>query len=215
MNAPRHAQSGFTLLEVVVSLALLGLITATLMPSLRFGSKAWDTGHQRLEETARLRTIQDFLGRVLAEAQPIFLVGSDGEREIAFRGQAASLTLVAPMPPHLSLGAYHVLQLDVAKASEGKALIAHWDQFRDQTDDLGLSAGTRHVTLIAGIAGIEFSYFGVQNGNGRPEWSDSWADSSSLPQLIRMRVLFDRKSGREWPAMVFRPMSGGSAFVRT
>jgi len=67
---PATPESGFTLLELLVALALLALLTAGLAPSLRLGSHAWDAVDHEASEAAELQTTQDFLRRAISEGYP-------------------------------------------------------------------------------------------------------------------------------------------------
>ena len=51
-------QSGFTLLELLIGLALLGLILALMFGGLRLGIKSWDSGALASEEMARIRVFE-------------------------------------------------------------------------------------------------------------------------------------------------------------
>ncbi|MBL8254338.1 MAG: type II secretion system protein, partial [Candidatus Competibacter sp.] len=54
-------QSGFTLLELVVAITLVGLILVVLYSGLRLGLNGSDSGEQRAEATNRLRLAYEFL----------------------------------------------------------------------------------------------------------------------------------------------------------
>ena len=69
---PRHpVDQGFTLLELLVAITLLGLLMAALFGGLRLGARVWETGETRLDASARVQIVQDFLRQRLAEALPL------------------------------------------------------------------------------------------------------------------------------------------------
>ena len=60
MAAARGAhrgQAGFTLLELVVAITLMGLVLVMLYSGLRAGLNGWDSGEARAEATNRLRLV--------------------------------------------------------------------------------------------------------------------------------------------------------------
>ena len=59
---------GFTLVELLVVLALLGLVSVALIGALRFGLRAWDTGERRVEQLNRVQAVQAFLRRRIQQA---------------------------------------------------------------------------------------------------------------------------------------------------
>ncbi len=77
-RGPRHpVDQGFTLLELLVAITLLGLLMAALFGGLRLGARVWETGETRLDASARVQIVQDFLRQRLAEAAA---AGSGGAR---------------------------------------------------------------------------------------------------------------------------------------
>ncbi|MEE8085084.1 MAG: type II secretion system protein, partial [Alphaproteobacteria bacterium] len=47
--APQPPQAGFTLLELMVSLALVGLLTMVLTGGIRFGARVWEASQVQAE----------------------------------------------------------------------------------------------------------------------------------------------------------------------
>ncbi|MDH3594369.1 MAG: prepilin-type N-terminal cleavage/methylation domain-containing protein, partial [Rhodospirillales bacterium] len=64
----RPRSGGFTLVELLVALTLLGLIFVALFGGLRFGTRTWETGNQRSEAFAEVEVMQSLLRRQLAQA---------------------------------------------------------------------------------------------------------------------------------------------------
>ena len=55
------AQRGFTLLETIVALTLLGLMLAVLSGSIRFAGKSRDAAISKIDSIDNMRIAQDFL----------------------------------------------------------------------------------------------------------------------------------------------------------
>ena len=55
--------SGFTLLEVVVTMTILGFILLIIFGAFRLGLSAWDEGEQTREEYQRQRTATQLITR--------------------------------------------------------------------------------------------------------------------------------------------------------
>jgi general secretion pathway protein J len=69
--------AGFTLVELLATIALLSLLSMLLVGSLRFGLKAWDRGITHSDRIEHVMLTQDFLQRDVEDAYPYF---SNGER---------------------------------------------------------------------------------------------------------------------------------------
>ncbi len=83
--------SGFTLLELLISLTILALIFVTVLGAIQVGSKSWESGEQRAEENLRTRTLFDTLARELTMLYPLRAKNQDKD-VVAFRGNSDSLS---------------------------------------------------------------------------------------------------------------------------
>lgn len=200
-------EGGFTLLETIVALAILGLLALALAGALRLGGRAWDLNYQRLEDWRQIRAVQDLLRRTLTQAYP--LRPADDDR-VVFSGGADSLTVITPMPSHLALGAYDVVR--IAKARDD--LVAEWNRFDPETASLDLGPDSRRVVLLERVAGVRFDYFGSDQPGVRAAWTSDWRGRRALPELVRVQVRFADGAHRSWPEMLVHPMIDGQAIPR-
>ena len=97
----RHGQSqrthGFTLLELIVVLTILSLIMTAAFGSVRLGSRSFEAGVMRANETEQIRTSADFLRRQFAQLVPI-VHDIDADAEISFSGDREQMRFIAPAP---------------------------------------------------------------------------------------------------------------------
>src|SRR4051812_30386900 len=94
----RRAQSGFTLMEVVVATTLMAMLMAVLFTGLRLGASAWHKGQQKLDEKARASAGMDVLERQVAAAVPRVLAEVRDQKQVrfvAFRGDAKQVRFVS------------------------------------------------------------------------------------------------------------------------
>lgn len=202
-----RTDTGFTLLETIVALAILGLLSLALVGALRLGGRAWDHNYQRLDDWRQVRAVQDLLRRSLTQAYPARPREDD---RIAFLGAADSLTVITPMPSHLALGAYDLLRVSKIKDD----LVAEWDRFDPEAPSLEPGPDSRKVVLIEKVADVRFSYFGSDRPGVRPDWSGDWRSRHALPALVKLEVGFPDGSRRIWPDLLVRTMIDGQAVPR-
>lgn len=198
---------GFTLLELLIAITLLGLLMAGLLGSLRLGARAWETGAQRLESSARLITIQGFLRQRLTHAIPLFVPDPSGRESLVFTGGPEAMTLVTTLPDQLGAG-LHVVTLGLHPGDDGASHLGFaWRPLHLDPDGVPLptiEAGRRD--LIRDIAGLELGYFGARGRDPDAAWHEVWEDEQVLPTLIRLRIELAEGDRRRLPELIVRPM---------
>jgi len=197
--------AGFTLLELLVALLLLGLISTMALGGVRLGARTWETVTAKAEENGRAQMVRGFLVRELAQAVPVFFVDdSTGERRLAYVGDSQSLVFVAPLAPHFGLGGYQRLELSVVDDDPvaGSQLILKRRRFHrdDWPDAPGEEEDETHL-LLDGIAGVALAYR-ESDRDGTADWSDDWRGRDALPALVRLRVTFTDGRGADWPELL-------------
>jgi prepilin-type N-terminal cleavage/methylation domain-containing protein len=98
---------GFTLIEVVISLAIVGALLVITYGGLRVGLAAWRQGEERAEAHQHVRGIATVLARSIAAAYPYRIrAAEDAQPVIQFEGTEDDLsfvTLAAPFPLDASI----------------------------------------------------------------------------------------------------------------
>ena len=212
LNPPTPA--GFTLLEMLIGLTLLGVLLILIYSALNIGLRAWDTGDQRAGDASHQRIVQGFMRRELGQVFPIRWRGIP-ESRIAFEGASNELKFVTT----LNLGAairegglqwgHLYLADDPDAAPDGKrrrSLFLKRESFDLQAKDWSGLEGAKPTRLLAGVRDIEFSYFGAENDTAEPKWADKWDHPMRMPLLIKMSLKTDL--GRDLPVLVVAPKLG-------
>lgn len=207
------ADYGFTLLELLVGLALLAMLTAGLAPAMRLAGQAWDLVGRAAEEDESVQTAQGFLRHAMAEAYPAAFTDADGRRTLAFVGAADALAMVTPMPAYLGLGGLQIVRITVSEQSGRRDLVAGWTPLMAETAGLDLDGAARSVVLASGIEKLELRYYGREAASEPPQWFPTWEGHAGLPKLISLRVNFSLDSQQAWPDLLVRPMTDFGAMV--
>lgn len=205
---------GFTLLELLISLTLLGLIAAVLFGGLRFGLRAADTGNERLDRSRELLLAQSFLRRQLGQAMPLARGRDQGLETPWFDGGRDAIEFIAPMPAHLGLGGLYRVTLRTTGEPGSRRLTMVQRMFRPNDDDAPVATDGGITTLINGIERLRFAYYGAETLDERPQWRSEWTEMEALPALIRIQVTFPAGSGRHWPDLTVAPRIDGAAGCR-
>jgi general secretion pathway protein J len=95
-----RGQGGFTLLELLIALAIVAALVAIAFGGLRVAVAAWDQGQDRAEAHQHLRGVAVVLARALSAAYPYRApIGQAPEPVLLFRGDAGRLEFVTQTPP--------------------------------------------------------------------------------------------------------------------
>ena len=202
----RIDSAGFTLLEMLIGLTLLGVLLILIYSALNIGLRAWDTGDQRAGEASHQRIVQSFLRRELGQVFPIRWRGIP-ESRIAFEGGKKDIKFVTA----LNLGAsvkegglqWGHLYLADDTTPDGKrrqSLFLKRESFDLHAKDWSGLDDAKPTRLIEGVKEIEISYFGAENDTTDAKWADEWNLPLRVPLLVKISVKTDL--GRDVPDLV-------------
>ncbi|MDD5559773.1 prepilin-type N-terminal cleavage/methylation domain-containing protein [Candidatus Methylomirabilis sp.] len=118
-----HTVSGFTLLEVLISLTILALIFVAVLGAIQIGVKSWESGEARAEESQRTRALVDALARDLTTIYPLRVKELDKDVTV-FRGSSDSLTF-ATLPQSYGAEPFsHMIRMVTYAVESGRGLVA-------------------------------------------------------------------------------------------
>ncbi len=205
-SARKWRAGGFTLVELLVALVLLGFISVLMLGGLRFGARAWEAGDARIERIADVQVAQRFLRRQIAAARPLASRQDDQSSVIGFAGDGTRMRLIAPLPAHLALGGLYRVSLFVDEHDGRERLMLAWQLYQSEDDDGARPVEGQESVLVDDVAEVEFAYLRAAAEGGDTEWVDRWEGKRGLPVLVRVEISFDDDDGRTWPPLIVAPM---------
>jgi len=171
---------GFTLLELLVAMALLALLATTLTGSLRFGARSWDAAAERGRTWSEVAAVQDFLRNTLSQAQPL-PPRAGAEPPPGFEGDAGGLRLVAPLGERFGPPGLYRLELRIVPSAAGLGLRLSWRPLESEA-----GAGGQRL-LLEGFDRLAFAYRGAPAADGTPApWRNAWPAAEPPPHLLRL-----------------------------
>ncbi len=195
-------QAGFILVEALVAVTLLSLLSIVLARGLSFGIDAWVRGSAHSDQLSHTLAVQGLLRDVVGQAYPYFLSSDPTHPYVDFEGTRESLALLAPAPAAFGVAGRSRFRLSTTKRNGLSDLVMTSQAELAPAD--GPSA-IEKKTLLAGMASIEFTYFGTLRSENATRWHDRWTGQTALPQLLRVQVRFPEGDTRPWPDLVIAP----------
>jgi general secretion pathway protein J len=180
----RTGQAGFTLLEVLIAMALMGAILAFLATVTAQWLPNWDRGFARVQRNELLALgLERIVGDVAAAR--FIPVGRD-TRQISFDGMATSITFVRPVLAPRAEPALEIVRLAETNTSQGVTLVRARAPFAPivrGVNDRDQPAFADPVVLIRPPYRIVFSYAGPDR-----IWQETWRQSDQLPRAVRVTL---------------------------
>jgi prepilin-type N-terminal cleavage/methylation domain-containing protein len=200
VKSPRQhkgAEAGFTLLEILIVLVLLGLLAAVLSGALYLGVSARARIDKAANDQADLAAFQRIVTNQLSRTYPDWIkVGPN--QAIDFTGGPDHLAFLAPalMAQGQGLAEY---SLSVADRNGQNVLLL------SSTLSASGAPPAWQTSFASGLAGIKFAYFGPPRDGGSATWQNDWVMRTIPPELISIAVTFPRGDRRAWPVFVIHP----------
>ena len=196
----QNPQAGFTLLELLVAITLMGLLSVVLLGGLRFGARVWEVSDRHNLGGNEIRRAQMRLRHDIERAWPFFDTSDSARPQVRFEGGKDRLDFLAPAPSDLASGGYVEVHLVTVERDGVLRLL-----MRTRPELAGEGQPVREEILLSELSELKFSYFGADAVNGDPFWHESWKERTHLPALIRIEARFTPEDGRSWPDFSVAP----------
>ena len=186
-----RTSAGFTLLEMLVALAVFGFLLAGLSQTVRFGLTAW---RQDIRMSDR-KTDQEAVDRSLRSIVENLAPGDDTARPVD--GSADRLSGVTRL--RVPGSGLMPVRIEAGVVVSGNRLILRWRPYH-HAQSLGPEPEPQETELMSGVARLGIAYWQASG-----VWVSSWGEPD-LPSLVRFRVTFAGDGAPRWPDIVVAPL---------
>lgn len=184
----RSSAHGFTLIEVLIGTAILGLTMALLGSALFAATKSARTGEARLGDMDSKRSVFAFLRRQLGEAFPLTELRGDVQH-VLFDGGPERVRLIGHLPAHRGGGGLQIIELRTESTGAQDGLVLYYrDAWPDVAFATSIGRDWQKHTLLTDVSHVHFRYFGSLDDRTKAEWTDFWSDDDRLPASIRLEI---------------------------
>ena len=161
-NRKAGAEAGFTLLELLIALSILGLILVALTNGVRFAGQAWQAQERGSSRRGDMDAVQSILHTLIASGAQ-------------FKGTSKELRFVGEMPEGLARGGLYEIEL---YSDSGRLMLGWKPHFK------GLSEATSAKTEMGrGIEIAELAYYYAAS----KAWANLTQENGPPPDLIRVQ----------------------------
>ncbi len=182
----KEAESGFSLLEALISVGLMALLCATLATVTAQWMRGWKAGFDRMQNGDLLGLGLDRIVDDIGSAE--FISADQAGSPPMFQGTESSVTFVrSAIGPNSSVG-LEVVRLAEIDDERGRILVRTRAAFTPAATAAAIADGTieftNPVVLIRPPFRISFAFAGPDRA-----WRESWQNANQLPQAVRITVL--------------------------
>jgi general secretion pathway protein J len=174
---------GFTLLELTISITLIGLIVLILVGAMRLGVRSVESGEKKIETLERMRTSFNILDSQIQSHIPLIYIENEEElMKYYFRGENNSLQFSTNYSIWGGQKGYVIVTYKVETDSTGK-------QYLSASENVVGVENNREVKLFTGFDRIYFEYFykdPTEEGSG---WIDQWDEEDGIPEKVKLHFV--------------------------
>jgi len=181
-------QEGFTLLELMISLVLMGVVVLITAGALRLGFRSAESGQSKVESIERFRTSLNIIESHIQSAIVIKNISSKLDLDFAqLKGDRKSLRFRSLYSLWGGAKGPVLAEYEVREQNMGgKTLYV-------AENPIMIPDAAREVRLIEGAKDIFFEYYYKGPTDEKGSWVDEWTDKETIPNKIRLTVKKDMK----------------------
>lgn len=175
------SRRGFTLLELMISITLIGIIALIVAGAMRLGYRSVDAGERKIGSLERLRASLSIIDSQIQSEIPL-TIDEDGSRKFYFRGEKGILQF----PTNYSLWGgqtgYVVVTYSVVPDERGKQTL--WI-----AESIIGAENKVEAKLFESLDEIAFQYFYKGPTDEEGKWVEQWTEDTAIPEKVSVRLV--------------------------
>lgn len=195
--ARRRGEQGLTLIELLLSLAILAILTGFLAGGLSMARRAFGADRASeigTETSAAIQTVAALVGSAL----PVRFDGAGPKDAIGFDGRGEVISFVGLSEGRSLRGGPHKIVL----RRSGSDVVVDFVPLNGSRSKENPEPSSTRVVVLSGVREVRLGYFGTVDPKVKPAWRADWIRAERLPDLVSIRIEFEDERRNEPAAIV-------------
>jgi general secretion pathway protein J len=191
---------GFTLLEVLISIVLMGIILLIIGGAMRLGARSIESGEKRIDALERIRSSFNIVDSQLQSSLPL-TYEDNGNYKYYFEGGRKFMRFATNYSIWGGEKGYVVTTYTISDGGGGKEVLYASENV------IGME-GTRETKLFDNFERMYFEYFYKAPTDETGSWVDQWKDDTMVPEKVRIHFI---EWGRDLSLIIPMRVQGSSS----
>ena len=180
-----NSRSGFTLLELLISLVMIGVIAIIITGAIRLGIRAVNKGETKIDHLERTRASFNIIDSQIQSQIPLTFE-ENGEKKYYFQGDKESLQFSTNYSLWGGQKGYVMVRYKAESDDTGK-------QFLAVSENIIGTNSNRETRLFSTVDEIYFEYFFKDPTEEKGKWVDKWTDTANIPEKVKFHLIYGKK----------------------
>ena len=186
MSLPRHDtpllyRNGFTLLELIISIALIGLIVLIIVGAMRLAAQSTESGEKKTESLERMRASFSIIDSQIQSYTPL-TYEENAVKKYYFKGEPQSMQFSTNFSLWGGEKGYVLVTYTVKTGDNGKQVLF-------ASENVVGMEGIRETKLLDAFERIYFEYFFKDPTEEKGSWVERWTDTTGIPEKVRLHFV--------------------------
>jgi general secretion pathway protein J len=204
MSRRRRIAAGFTLIETVVTLAIMSLLSVAVLSVFQFSQRGFEQVVRRRNADSQVQQTVRFLRHAIENSYPLAAESRAAAYRYGLEGEANHIEFTSLAPASFMVRGHLRYEVGEQRTQNNQRnLVVRVSVDRVGVDSLRDRNGVlAEEVLLENIESLRWSYLETRrtsDGRRTRVWRDNWIAQRRLPQGVRLEVEFAPEDPRRWP----------------